>query len=118
MNAFTQLDLKQTQKFSEIENFKMPGIIAVMSSITIFIVPDVIARSSGHDIKVIRSRNAEYGVLAGLEDTRQLLYHSIVERNYDNTIYFNVTIVYSVFILSAKLFYVIFLVNTSNILSL
>ena len=43
ITAITPLGSKQAKKFFEIENFRMPGVIAVMSSISIYKVPDVIA---------------------------------------------------------------------------
>ena len=41
ITAITPLVSKQTQKFFEIENFRVPGVIAVMSSISIYKVPGV-----------------------------------------------------------------------------
>ena len=43
MTTLTPCGPKQAQKFIEIENFRAPGVIAVMSSISIFKVPGVIA---------------------------------------------------------------------------
>ena len=43
MATLTTCGLKQAQKFIEIENFRVPGVIAVMSAISIFKVPGVIA---------------------------------------------------------------------------
>ena len=43
LTAITPLVPKQAQKFFEIENFRVPGVVAVMSSISIYKVPGVIA---------------------------------------------------------------------------
>ena len=43
MTAITPLGLTRAQKFLEIRNIRVPGVIAITSSFSIFKVPGVIA---------------------------------------------------------------------------